>query len=387
MRRSDERILTTHVGSLSRPPELLDLFAQDASAEVLEPGLQQAINDVVKDQVEAGIDIVNDGEFGKPSRAVVDYGAFWSYIYPRLTGYETKDVEGFGPIASMDRQNFRQFYESGDIPIGMMAQRGPRPQPVCTGPITYIGHDLVKRDIENIKAAMARAGVEEGFMTAVSPGQMQIRGNEYYKTNEEYVQALADAMREEYKAIIEGGLILQIDDPAVVQLYDWWYSDKDDMAGYRKTAEFIVEALNYALRDLPEDRIRYHICWGSWHGPHSTDIGIADAVDAVLKVKAGAYSIEAGNVRHEHEWRVWQDVQLPEGRILIPGVVSHATNVLEHPDLVADRIVRYAEGVGRENVIAGTDCGLGGRIHPQLAWAKLRSLSQGAAIATKRLWK
>jgi 5-methyltetrahydropteroyltriglutamate--homocysteine methyltransferase len=193
-------------------------------------------------------------------------------------------------------------------------------------------------------------------------------------------------MREEYKAIVDAGLIVQIDDPAVVQLYDWWYSETNDLGGYRSKANFIVEALNYSLRDLPEEQIRYHICWGSWHGPHSTDIPLADAVDIVLKVRTGGYSFEAGNVRHEHEWKVWRDVKLPDGRVIIPGVVSHATNVLEHPELVADRIVRFAEQVGRENVIAGTDCGLGGRIHPQLAWAKLRALSEGAALASKRLW-
>jgi 5-methyltetrahydropteroyltriglutamate--homocysteine methyltransferase len=307
-------------------------------------------------------------------------------VYSRLTGYELKPAEGVGPFASVDRKNFREFYQSGEIPSGIMAQRGPVMQQVCTGPISYIGHDLMKRDIENLKAALAANGLSEGFMPAVSPGQMQIRGNEYYKTNEEYVQALADAMREEYKLIVDAGLIVQIDDPAVVQLYDWWYSETNDLEGYRAKAGFIVEALNYSLRGLPEEQIRYHICWGSWHGPHSTDIPLQDAVDIVLKVRAGALSVEAGNVRHEHEWKVWEGTKLPEGRILIPGVVSHATNVLEHPEVVADRIVHYAEQVGRENVIAGTDCGLGGRIHPQLAWAKLRSLSEGAALASKRLW-
>jgi 5-methyltetrahydropteroyltriglutamate--homocysteine methyltransferase len=386
MRRSTDRILTTHVGSLSRPNDLIELYSNNAPPEQLYPRLKAAVSDVVMAQVDAGIDIVNDGEFGKPSRATVDYGAFWSYIYPRLTGYEMKEVEGYGPFASMDRKNFREFYESGEIGRTIMSQRGPMMQQVCTGPIKYIGHDLIKRDIENLKAALAEAGLGEGFIPAVSPGQMQIRGNQYYKTNEEYVQALCDAMREEYKAIVDAGLIVQIDDPAVVQLYDWWYSETNDLDGYRDKANFIVEALNYSLRDLPAEQIRYHICWGSWHGPHSTDIPLADAVDIVLKVRAGGYSFEAGNVRHEHEWKVWRDAKLPDGRVIIPGVVSHATNVLEHPELIADRIVHFAEQVGRENVIAGTDCGLGGRIHPQLAWAKLRALSEGAALASKRLW-
>jgi 5-methyltetrahydropteroyltriglutamate--homocysteine methyltransferase len=384
MRRSTDRILTTHVGSLSRPEDLIELFSNGAPAEQVNSRLKTAVADVVKAQVDLGIDIVNDGEFGKPSRAVVDYGAFWSYIYPRLTGYEMKEVEGVGPFASMDRKNYREFYQSGEIPRGIMGQGGSVMQQVCTGPIKYIGHDLIKRDIENLKAALAVLGTSEAFMPAVSPGQMQIRGNQYYRTNEEYVQALADAMREEYKAIVDAGLIVQIDDPAVVQLYDWWYSEMNDLEGYRSTAEFIVEALNYALRDLPEEQIRYHICWGSWHGPHSTDIPLADAVDIVLKVRARAYSVEAANVRHEHEWKVWRDAKLPDGRILIPGVVSHATNVLES-SLIAS--CTYAQHVGRENVIAGTDCGLGGRVHPQLAWAKLRALSEGAALASRRLWQ
>jgi 5-methyltetrahydropteroyltriglutamate--homocysteine methyltransferase len=386
MRRSTDRILTTHVGSLSRPQSLIALYADDVPLEQLNPHLRAAVKDVVKAQVDVGVDIVNDGEFGKPSRASVDYGAFWSYVYPRLTGYEMKELMGYGPIASMDRASFREFYESGEIPRGMMTTRGSISQPVCTGPIKYVGHELIARDIDNLKSALEAAGVSEGFMPAVSPGQMQIRGNEYYRTTEEYVQALADAMREEYKAIIDAGLVVQIDDPAVVQLYDWWYSEDADLQSYRAKAEFIVEALNYALRDFPEEQIRYHICWGSWHGPHSTDVPLADAVDIVLRVRAGAYSIEAGNVRHEHEWKVWRDARLPNGRLLIPGVVSHATNVLEHAEVVADRIVHYAEQVGRENVIAGTDCGLGGRIHPQLAWAKLQALSDGAALASKRLW-
>ena len=223
-------------------------------------------------------------------------------------------------------------------------------------------------------------------MTAVSPATLQILPNEYYKSREDYAWALAEAIREEYRAIVDAGFILQIDDPALVNTYDWQYSLKGDLAGYRKWAAFQVEAVNHALQGIPEDRVRFHICWGSWHGPHQGDVPLKDVVDLLLKVKAQAYVIEAGNVRHEHEWKVWKDAKLPQDKILIPGVVSHATNVLEHPDLVADRLVRFAGVVGRENVIAGTDCGLGGRIHPQIAWAKLAALSQGARLATKALW-
>jgi 5-methyltetrahydropteroyltriglutamate--homocysteine methyltransferase len=224
-------------------------------------------------------------------------------------------------------------------------------------------------------------------MTAVSPATLQILPNAYYKSREEYSWALAEAIREEYRAIIDAGFILQIDDPALVDIYDWWFSMHDDLAGYRKWAAFQVEAVNHALAGIPEDRVRFHICWGSWHGPHTGDVALKDIADLLVKVNAQGYSVEAGNVRHEHEWKVWQETKLPAGKLLIPGVVSHATNVVEHPELVADRILNYASVVGRENVIAGTDCGLGGRIHPQLAWAKLAALRDGADLASRQLWR
>jgi 5-methyltetrahydropteroyltriglutamate--homocysteine methyltransferase len=224
-------------------------------------------------------------------------------------------------------------------------------------------------------------------MTAVSPATLQILPNQHYKSAEDYTWALAEAIRDEYKAIVDAGFILQIDDPALVDIYDWWFSMNDDLAGYRKWAAFQIEAVNHALEGIQEDRVRFHICWGSWHGPHNGDVPLKEVVDLLLKVKAQAYSIEAGNVRHEHEWKVWKDTRLPDGKVLVPGVVSHATNVLEHPELVADRIVRLARLVGRENVIASTDCGLGGRVHPQIAWAKLAALAQGARLATAELWR
>jgi 5-methyltetrahydropteroyltriglutamate--homocysteine methyltransferase len=216
---------------------------------------------------------------------------------------------------------------------------------------------------------------------------LQIIPNEHYGKPEDYAFALAEAIREEYRAIVDAGFILQIDDPAIVDVYDWWFSLNDDLAGYRKWAAFQIEALNHALRGIPEDRIRYHICWGSWHGPHKTDVPLKDVVDLLVHVKAQAYSVEAGNVRHEHEWKVWKDTRLPEGKLLLPGVVSHATNVLEHPEVIADRLINYASVVGRENVIASTDCGLGGRVHPQLAWEKLRALREGADLASRQLWR
>jgi len=233
---------------------------------------------------------------------------------------------------------------------------------------------------------MAAVGADEGFMCSIGPGSFARGENLYYKTEEEFVFAAADAMREEYKAIVDAGIVLQIDDPSLPDNWDM-INPEPPLAEFKKFEKVRIEALNHALRGLPADRVRFHICWGSWHGPHTTDIPLRDIVDLVLAVNAAAYSVEAGNVRHEHEWRVWQDIKLPDGKLLIPGVVSHATNIVEHPQVVADRIARYANVVGRENVIAGTDCGFGGRIHPQIAWAKLRALVEGAKLATKALWQ
>jgi 5-methyltetrahydropteroyltriglutamate--homocysteine methyltransferase len=253
---------------------------------------------------------------------------------------------------------------------------------VCTGPIGNKGHAAIQRDIVNFKAALAEAGVEEGFLPVAAPGSVEAsHPNEYYPSDEAYLYAIADALREEYRAVVDAGLLLQVND-AFLPYVDDWMVDRVSMADYPK----FCEALDHALRGIPEERIRYHICRGSWNGPRSTDIPLKEIVHLVLKVNAGACSIEAANPRHAHEWKVWQDVKLPEGKVLIPGVVSHATNVVEHPELVADRIVRFANLVGRENVIAGTDCGLGGRIHPQIAWAKLQTLVEGARLASRQLW-
>jgi 5-methyltetrahydropteroyltriglutamate--homocysteine methyltransferase len=257
--------------------------------------------------------------------------------------------------------------------------------PVCRGPLTYTGHEAIRADIAHVKAALAAAGVEEGFMTSIAPGSASRIGNEHYRTEEEFVHACAEAMREEYRAIVEAGLILQLDDPALAENWDM-INPAPSPEDYRRFSMIRVEALNHALRGLPRDRIRFHLCWGSWHGPHVTDIPLREIVEVMLAVDCQGYSFEAANVRHEHEWRVWQEVKLPDGKILIPGVVSHATNVVEHPELVADRIERFARLVGRERVIASTDCGLGGRVHPQIAWAKLETLARGAELATRRLW-
>ena len=401
MKRSTDRILTTHVGSLPRPDDLVALYRDDAPDQTLLPRLRSAIADVVREQAQCGIDVVNDGEFGKAMRRAVDFGAWWSYVYDRLAGFtlseeEFKKGRGAWTFGSKERKEFAAFYAAeasagqGSGSQATTTQTGTSTARLygltCTGPVKYTGHAATQRDIANLKAALAGATIEDAFMTAVSPATLQILPNAYYKSREDYTWALAEAIRDEYKAIVDAGFILQIDDPALVDIYDWWFSATDDLAGYRRWAEFQVEAVNHALEGIPEDRVRFHICWGSWHGPHKGDVELKDMADLLLKVKAQAYVIEAGNVRHEHEWKVWQTTKLPDGKLLIPGVVSHATNVLEHPELVADRIVRYAKVVGRENVIAGTDCGLGGRIHPQIAWAKLQALSEGAKLATKALW-
>jgi 5-methyltetrahydropteroyltriglutamate--homocysteine methyltransferase len=282
-----------------------------------------------------------------------------------------------------DRTRFAAAYNDPESGI----TTGPRAAntPVCVGPLTYIGHAAIKADIANFKAALAANGIEEGFMTSVAPGSASRIGNLHYATDDDFLFACADAMREEYQAIVEAGLILQLDDPSIAENWDM-INPEPSVADYQKFSMRRVEALNHAIRGLPKDRIRFHLCWGSWHGPHTTDIPLRDIVGVMLAIDCQAYSFEAGNVRHEHEWTVWRDVTLPDGKLILPGIVSHATNVVEHPELVAERIVRFANLVGRERVIAATDCGLGGRVHPDVAWAKLETLAQGADLASRQLW-
>jgi len=293
-------------------------------------------------------------------------------------------MAGMTAARRRDRVRFAAAYADPESGVFM----GPRPStgPVCVKPLTYIGHAAIRADIDNFKAALQASGVEEGFMTSVAPGSGYRIPNTYYKSDEGFLYAWAEAMREEYKAIVDAGLVLQLDDPATATGWDM-IDPEPKVEDYRKFTMIRVEVLNHALRGLPQDRIRYHLCWGSWHGPHLTDIAMRDIVEVMLAVNAQAYSFEAGNVRHEHEWKVWRDVKLPDDKIILPGVVSHATNVVEHPELVAERILRFANLVGRERVVASTDCGLGGRVHPQIAWAKLEALAQGAALATGQLWR
>ena len=402
MRRSTDRILTSHAGSLPRPDALIAANRAHETGAALderryEDTLREAVGDVVRHQQDLGIDIPGDGEFGKPMGQSVNYGSWWRYSWQRLGGlrHDGPSLYEMAPRRSRpgevvltsfgDRRDRTQFAAAyGDPDSGITT--GPRPPaPVCVAPLTYTGDDAIKADIARFKAALAAAGVVEGFMSAVAPGSAARIGNEYYKTDEELLYACAEAMREEYKAILEAGLVLQLDDPAIAENWDM-INPAPTVEEYQKFTMLRVEALNHAIRGLPADRIRFHLCWGSWHGPHVSDIAMRDIVEVMLKVNAQAYSFEAGNVRHEHEWKVWQEVKLPEGKLILPGVVSHATNVVEHPELVADRIRHFADAVGRERVIASTDCGLGGRVHPQIAWAKLEALAQGAALASRQLW-
>ena len=403
MRNSTDHILTSHVGSLPRPDELIAANRARESGDAVAPGdfqktLSAAVMDVVRRQHDLGIDVPGDGEFGKSMGQSVNYGSWWRYSWQRLGGIEPggqtlyemearRSTPGHIVLTSFgDRRDRGQFAAAyGDPDSGITT--GPRPpSPVCTAPLRYAGADLIRADIANFRAALAAAGVAEGFMTAVAPASCARIVNAYYKTEEEFLYACAEAMREEYKAIVDAGIVLQLDDPCLAEGWDQ-VNPEPSVADYQKLAATWIDALNHSIAGLPKERVRLHLCWGSWHGPHVTDIPIRDIIEVVLKAQVGAISFEAGNARHEHEWRVWQEVKLPDDMVMLPGVVSHATNVVEHPELVADRICRFADIVGRERVIASTDCGLGGRIHPQIAWAKLEALAHGAALASKRLWR
>jgi len=387
MKRSTDRILTTHVGSLVRPPGLVELMrakenGQPYDQQELATRVRSSVQEVVHKQVGTGADIVSDGEYGKPS--------FSGYVNERLSGFERRPRDpNESPLLNWgrDRQLFREFYEEYDRATGS-ASGYPV---VCTGPITYQGQAAVQSDLATFKAALAGVNPAEAFIPAVAPGTIELqRRNTYYPTDEAYLFAIAEAMREEYRAIVDAGFVLQLDDPRVVTQYGM-PDPAPSIADYRKFAELRVEAINHALAGIPSDRVRYHLCWGSWHGPHVTDVPLKDIVDIVLRVRADAYSVEAANPRHEHEWQVWEEVKLPDGKILIPGVVAHTTNLVEHPELIAWRITTYARLVGRENVIAGTDCGFSQgaftpRVHHSIMWAKLQALAEGAALATRQLW-
>ena len=353
---------------------------QPVDEQTLNDRLRKSVAEVVRKQVEVGIDIVNDGELSKVS--------FTAYIRERLGGIETRDIApGEGPprqaIGARDVQEFPEYFAAG---TGRSAAATGQAPLFCVGPLTYTGQSALQEDIANFKAALEGANAGEPFLPAITPGTIEhwLR-NEHYASDEEYLFALADVLHEEYKAIVDAGLVLQIDDPDLADA--WQIQYQMGVPEYQRFADLRIEALNHALRGIPEDRVRFHMCWGSYHGPHKYDLPLSDLIGLILKVKAEVYSIEASNPRHDHEWTVFEDVKLPEGKSLMPGVIGHSSDFIEHPELVAQRLLRYANLLGRENVIAGTDCGIGSRVgHGSICWAKFEAMAEGAALATQRLW-
>jgi len=367
MQRSTHKILTTHVGSLPAPEGLTG---------------EAAVRHLVERQRQIGLDIINEGESTK--------GGDWlSFADDRFGGFTAGERKG-PPVVALgkDREEFAHFYKWAAERGSLFFEHGQQIQKVrkhliCTGPITYTGQDALRREIELLNSA-AGSGAEL-FLTSTAPASLEVyRSNEYYASEEDFLGALAEALREEYKAIVDSGIILQVDDAWMPALWDR-IGIGMGLQAFQHRCRLRVDALNYALRGFPEDRVRYHLCWGSWHGPHAYDLELKHLVDILLSVKAQAYLIEAANARHEHEYAIWETTKLPDGKILIPGVITHSTDVVEHPELVCQRIVRFAKLLGKENVIAGADCGFGGRTHPQIAWAKLRSLVEGAKLASRAL--
>jgi 5-methyltetrahydropteroyltriglutamate--homocysteine methyltransferase len=382
MQHSTKRILTTHAGSLPRPPDLLEMLAAREQGKPVDEAaraarLPLAVKDIVQKQIELGIDVIDDGEYSKPS--------FVTYVADRLGGFEidTEAPRQSVWTGSREALAFPEFYAQGHV--GSRQNRM-----VCTGPVTYKGHAQLQRDIANLRAAIGSAKIE-AFMPAISPSNVEEwQRNAYYRTSEEYIVAIGEAMREEYQAIVDAGFILQIDDPRLV----CYYLVRPDatIAECRKWAMQRVEALNHALRNIPPDRIRHHTCYGINMGPRVHDMEVKHLLDIILKINAGAYSFEAANPRHEHEWKIWGSAKLPKDKVLIPGVISHSTVLVEHPELIAERIGRFASLVGRERVIAGSDCGFATfagskEVHPSIVWAKLKALTEGAKLASRELWK
>lgn len=397
-------IATSHAGSLPRSAALLEANARglaESDPAAYEQVLANEVDAVVRRQRDIGLTVVNDGEYGKAMSAARDFGAWWTYSFVRVGGlkiidhadapelfYESKpgDVRLSGFKNRRDWARFSDVYTDPETGAGTPVRTW---FPQCVEPLTYTGTDLLRRDITNVTAALDAQGIprSEGFLTAIAPGSAARVYNAYYPSEEAFIDAWADVLHEEYAAILDAGLRLQIDDPSLAESYDQITPSRDPRVGLEPAAyrEFIAHraaAINRALEGLDRSRVRLHICWGSWHGPHSTDIGLADILPVITTINVGEYSFEAGNARHEHEWKVWRDADLPENTVLVPGVVSHATNVIEHPDLVAERIERFAGIVGADRVVAATDCGFGGRIHPSLAWAKLEALAEGARRVT-----
>ena len=386
MQRSTDRILTTHVGSLIRPPALREFLAAKEAGKPFDQAayakcLKECVAEVVRKQADIGIDVISDGEFGK--------AISWAqYALFRLGGFERRPFAGGNPFTrGVDRTRFAEFYAELDARDKVETVMDT----VAVAPITYAGAAELKQDVANFKEALRGVNVAEAFLPVAAPTSViPDRKNEYYKSDDDLQQAIAEAMRVEYKTIVDAGLLVQLDDARAAVSYDRMVPPKT-LEEYRAWLARQVEIINHAIEGLPREKIRYHVCWGSWPGPHSSDVPFRDIADLVLQVRAGGYSIELANPRHEHEWRVWEHLKSPPETVLIPGVISHATNIVEHPELVAERIVRLARLVGRENVIASTDCGFAqvtyfARVHPQIMWAKLEALVEGARLASKELW-
>jgi len=381
MKFSTERILTTHAGALPQPPDLKQMHGAretgtPLNAEAFRQRVRAAVAEVVRKQLDCGLDVINDGEVGKSN--------FSRYARDRLSGFTertAKPGEQTSTIFARDLVEFSEYFKNRTYHRGDNVRRV-----FCNAPLEYVGQESLKSEIEDFKAALAGQRYEEAFLPAIAPGTIEHwMKNDYYPNDEAYLMAIADAMHDEYKAIVDAGFLLQIDDPDLPD--GWQFMSNMTVPEYRRYAELRIDALNHGLRDIPADRVRFHTCWGSYHGPHKYDIPLRDIIDLILKVKANTISIEAANPRHEHEWRVWEEMKLPAGKVLVPGVVGHATDIVEHPQAIADRLVRYAKIIGRESVMAGTDCGLGPRVgDPQIAWAKFEAMAEGARIATKALW-
>ena len=384
MKLSTDRIRVSHQGTLPRPAKLQELFVAGESAEAeFQQQLPAAVAEAVKRQAQIGIDMVNDGEYSKR-------GGFNQYVVSRLNGLETREIEPRGPgsmrsVTGRDEKDFPGAFAAGVGTFRRAAGTNIVARIYCTGPIEYVGLEQTRQDIANLKAAVPGLDVE-AYLPAIAPGTIEHwLWNEHYASDEDFLFAVADAMHEEYKAITDAGLILQIDNPDLPD--GWQIYPEMSVAQYREYADLRVEALNRALRGIPEEQVRLHVCWGSGHGPHLNDIPLAEIIDLIMKVPAQCYSIEASNPRHEHEWRVFEKVKVPDGKMIMPGVVGHVSDIVEHPRLVADRLIRYAKLVGREKVAAGTDCGIGSRVgHGEIAWAKLEALVEGARLASQELW-
>lgn len=402
---TNKKILTTHVGSLPRPKALLEANKRRAKNEISDEEynqiIQESVDQVVAKQKELGIDIVNDGEYGHITSGPVDYGAWWNYSFYRLGGLEMTDQDRWANPEKIrstpgnikltsfpdrrDREKFSAAYEDPDS--GVLGKRKKVGNPIFSDKVTYIGQDQVQRDVDFLKSALEKNNLDKGFIAAVSPGSAARLQDNYYDGDEEaLLNDLADALHEEYKAITDAGFIVQLDAPDLAEAWDQ-INPEPSVEDFQKWLQLRIDAINRALKGIDPDLVRLHICWGSWHGPHTTDIPLEYIVDQCLQVNASGFTFEASSPRHAHEWKVWEKAgRLKEGQYIIPGLVSHSTNAVEHPELIAERLIRFGEIVGPENVVASTDCGLGGRLHEQIAWAKLEALVEGAAIASKHFY-